>query len=538
MVVAFAYQPLATLAVAWILAVSYGWGKLARERLALEIESPASDLGLSIATGLGLLVCVLFVAGLAGGLRVGVLAALLTAGSVVARRQIAALPATLRAMHARWRQSLNEADALLSLFVPAAVVLLGCGLMVALAPTVTFDSLRTHLPAAQYYAQQHALRPVPGIDYTYYPQGFELLMTLAFALAGQPGAQILAAAMFALLLLLGWSIARECGAGHAGAAIGVVLAGSVPFLHWTAVNPKNDVPLAAFQLGALLAYLHARRTGCFRWTLVAAFLLASSFGVKHVALFGAVPLGLLFVRSAIAARTPVRALAALALVLVVFGTFWHVRTFVLTGNLVYPSVSRVPLETAAFDPEFSLEAKLKKYLVWPWSIHFDGIPSFESVSSNPMGIALVVLAPLFLLVRGPAGAVWPVVFYCAFSLFYWVGYWPVLRYAIAPLTVLLVLAGPRLVALYEGSGVVMRASLLAACAHVLLFALCLTLILEVNAPQFQYFARRIDRDRYLREVLPPTAPLLFLRGRAGPDDGILAVDACPDAYAPHPGRLS
>ncbi|MGH9661885.1 MAG: hypothetical protein ACRD96_25275, partial [Bryobacteraceae bacterium] len=98
LVAALAYEPLATLAVAWILAVSYGWGRLARERLALEIESPAADLGLSIATGLGLLVCVLFVAGLAGGLRAVALAALLAAGSAVARRQIAALPATLRAM--------------------------------------------------------------------------------------------------------------------------------------------------------------------------------------------------------------------------------------------------------------------------------------------------------------------------------------------------------------------------------------------------------------------------------------------------------
>ena len=124
-----------------------------------------------------------------------------------------------------------------------AAVFLILALMVTLAPSVAYDSLRWHLPAARHYAAEHVLAPVPHMDYSVQPQAVEILMTLAHAAAGQPAAQMVNPTFFALTLLLAYAVARRCRIDPMAAVAGVVFAAAIPFLHWTGSIAKNDFAL-------------------------------------------------------------------------------------------------------------------------------------------------------------------------------------------------------------------------------------------------------------------------------------------------------
>ena len=151
------YQPLATLVIIWIVVAAYALGRFCRERLALEISSPAADIALSAGIGLGALTCALFVIGLLGGYRGWVFIVLLAGPSILFRRQAGKLWPALRQAQATWSGADELRSPLISIVVVVTAILLACGMMVVLAPNITFDPLRFHLPLAQHYATAGAL---------------------------------------------------------------------------------------------------------------------------------------------------------------------------------------------------------------------------------------------------------------------------------------------------------------------------------------------------------------------------------------------
>src|SRR5262249_51793863 len=130
-----------------------------------------------------------------------------------------------------------------------------CSLLVILAPSLAYDVLRIHLPLAHSYAALHALRVLPNLSYGYFPQGVETLMTLGYALAGDPAAQMLPPVYFLLTLVAAFRVGRLCELSRAGVLAGVLFIAATPVIHWTGSVPKNDLALAFFTLSAILAYL-------------------------------------------------------------------------------------------------------------------------------------------------------------------------------------------------------------------------------------------------------------------------------------------
>ena len=533
------YEPLATLVVVWIVVAAYGLGRFCRERLALEVRSPVSDVALSTGIGLGALTCALFVIGLLGGYRAWVFVILLAGLPILFRRQAGKLWPALRQAHAAWSGTEELRGPLISVVVVVAAVFLVCAMMAVLAPSIAFDSLRFHLPLVEHYAATGALAPITLEPYSYYPQGVEVLMTPACVLGGQAAARMLHSVFFLLALLAVLAIARECGIGRAGAVTGCVFIASIPFIHWTGGNIKNDLAVAFYQLAGLLAYFCWRRSGNFAWIQAGVFFAAMSAGVKHTALFGLVPLTMLYLYAAWRQPGRLRAIGSLGAVFVLFGLMWFARTWVLTGNPVYPSNVSEPVEVRAVRQDRTIEYKLWMYLLWPWRVHFHGQQHFHSVTPNPLGVSLVVLLPVWLIMRRRrrSRAERVCYFFVAVFLIYWCNFWPTPRYAIAPLALLFLFTGARLTALYHSSGRWMRASAHLAASFCFLFAMCVTFIIEVNAPQLRFFAKKLDRAGYLRETLLTYRSLESLKGRAGPDEMIFAVNNCSRAYAPFPARF-
>ncbi len=519
---------------------AYGCGRFVRERTGLTTKSHAEEISLSAGLGLACLIFLLLPLGLLGLYDPWSLAAVLGICVLGFHREIRKLPASLLGIMRSWASTADLKQPWMAVLVVFAGIFLVCSMMVTLAPSLTHDTLMSHLPAARFYAAEEALEPLPSSRNSYYPQGFEVLMTLGYVFGGQPAAQMVSPLFFGLTVLLAFAVARECGIARAPAVAGVILAASVPFLHWTGSVSKNDMAMAFFLLAALHCYLRGRQSPGSRWLRLGMFFLAASFGVKHVALFGAASLGLLYLHTLWRWPRRFREGLILASIFIAFGICWQVRTFVLTGNPVYPAGldwAVEPLRPNALRPP---DWRRVPHVLIPWVVHFKyTFKAFESPSDNPMGVFLVLFAPLWIVLRRKplqdserAGLIFSGLYFL-----YWGMVWPIVRYAIAPIMIIFLLTTARVWALLRESPPAIKGLVEACLGYNLLFCLLVTMILEINGPQLRLFSGRIDAEQYLHETLLTYPPLAYLQSHVGPEDYILSVDNCSTGYAPNIGRF-
>jgi len=112
-----------------------------------------------------------------------------------------------------------------------------------------------------------------------------------------------------------------------------------------------------------------------------------------------------------------------------------------------------------------------------------------------------------------------------------------MRFGIAPISILAVFTGCKLVALYQESPGWVNRALLSASVYCLWFALLAAAIIEINAPQFQLFAGKIDKAGYLRQALATYPSLEYVKTQTAPGDRVLSIGNCSLAYAPDPAAF-
>ncbi len=433
-------------------------------------------------------------------------------------------------MRSGWLNDPGLAAPHASIAIFAAIVLALIGATTLLTPAWNGDTIQFHIPLMRVFLSAHALTVPPAIPYGYFPQGFEVLAAAAYALAGQSAAQFVNPAFFCLAILVLYRIARCCGTSRSWAVAGVVLGVSIPFVHWTGSVTKNDLPLAAYQLAALLCFLRWRETRLFRWLLVSAFFIAMSFGIKHVAIFGAIPWALACAYTLRREPARFRRAASLAAVVVVLGLFWDARAYLATGNPFFPQNSGIAVRIGQ---KRGPSQSLMRLIDAPYRLHFHGKRNFQSPTQNPLGIVLLLLAPLCLIPRpngSPRRA--EAVLFLFVILYYplWAIEAAVLRYAIAPVLLLAVLGAARL-ALFP------RPLALTAMAAALLFSAPIVILIEMAPAQIPLFLKQIDAATFLRRTLPPYGAVEFLNQHATASDSILSVGDWAAAYAPNPANF-
>ena len=529
---AIVYEVRAAAVTLAVVLAGFALGRRLRRLFKIPAEGAIEDIALSCGLGLGAFHCGLFVLGLAGWYTVPVFLACLALSLFAGRGEIPELWRALARLHHAWgnaEELQGWPGALVAVFGAAFIAFT---LMVALAPSLAYDVLRVHLPLAHVYAAQHALRTPAYLSYGYFPQGVETLMTFGYVLAGDAAAQMLPPVYFALAMLMAFRIGRMCGLGRFAALLGTMFAAATPLIHWTGSVAKNDLALAFFELAALHAYLRWRESGEFRSVLAGAFFVAMGAGIKHSVLYAVPPLALLYAYAAFRQPRPVRSLAKLAALFLVFGTFWPARAWLLMGSPAYPFSAEAAVSAHGAAHWWDVIVRCVRL---PWDIHFHGRQYFESPLDHPMGIALLLFVPLWALVQRQRNrAERACGFFCALYLAYWAVVQGIPRFAIAPILILQVLTAGRLVLFSRLVRPAVRFSLYAAAAYALLFGMLGAAIVEVNAPQLRYFARRIGKTEYLREALLPYRAVEFARSVARPHDAILSVDTCPFVYAPNP----
>jgi hypothetical protein len=527
-------EPRATLVIAALLAACYCAGRALCELCGWNTDAPATDLLFSTASGFALLITALFVSGLARIWYPWFFALLLLAPLLIFGifgRNLLRLINVLRAIFRRWGQLEDLRRPVAGMLIPFAAILAACTTVLMLAPTLSWDAMKEHLPLAQYYLQVHALDPKPDLIYSFFPQATESIFALAWALGGQTAAQCIAPLFFALSLLAVWILARDCGADADEAWTGVVLAASLPVLHWAVSVPKNDAGVTFFLLCSLVAAVRYRATSEFKWVQAGVLFLACAFANKDLALLGAVPLGCVFLYAAWRQPRRLRAFASLAAIFAIVALTWAVRRFVLTGNPIFPFVPGQSI-VSGWPPDPSFRGTILRMLRLPWDLHFHGHDFSETVLIAPLGIAFLFFWPVWLFTRRPNRAERLCLWFAITAFLLWGWRSPYVRYAVTPLAVVALLTGVRLARFWRTSPLLTRASLAAACLWVLIPAMCATMIIEINAPQLRYVAGAIGRDDYLNQALNTHRSLAWLRDHTMPNERILGLENCSDVYAP------
>jgi len=529
--IALVREPRATLVVAALFAACYCAGRALCERCGWSTDAPAADLVFSIASGFALLNTVVFASGLAGLWYPWFFALLLIAPLLFFHRNSLCLIRTLRAIFRRWGELEDLRRPVAGILIPFAAILALCTTVLMLAPTLSWDAMKMHLPLSQYYLQVHALEPKPGLDYSFFPQAAESLFALAWSLGGQPAAQLIAPAFFALSLLAAWILARDCGADSGEALTGIVLVASLPILHWAESVPKNDAALTFFMLASLTAALRWRATSEFKWVQAGVLFLACGFATKDLAVLGAIPLAFVFLPAAWREPRRLRAFASLAMIFAIVALIWNVRRFVLTGNPIFP-LAPGKIAVPGWPPDPSFSGTVLRMLRLPWDLHFHGLGFSEAALIAPLGIAFVVFWPVWLFTPRPNRAEGLCLWLAIASFLLWGLLSFFVRYTAPALTVFALLTGVRLARFWRASAVITRASLAATSLWVMIPAVCAIMIVEINAPQLRYVAGAIGRDEYLSQALITYPSLAWLRDHTTPAERILGLENCSDAYAP------
>lgn len=520
------YAPLATVVLLGVTAIAAAAGKSVLRRGGLE-----TDLSLAALTGFGLLSSILFVLGILRLFRLEAFVVLLLVATLLSRRSFPAVRDELVRVVSAWRQGEELKQSCVGVAVFAALILTVMAALAWLTPTSSGDPVRMHLSLVRVFLAQHSLDVPAVIPYGYFPQGFEVLAAMAYALGGQFAAQGMELVFFALLLRLVFSVARACGATRGWAIVGVTLGMAIPFLHWAGTAFKNDAALAAYEVGALLCFLRWRESSKFGWIVLGTFLIAMSFGVKHVVLFAAIPLFCLYAYAVWRQPRRILAGATLAGMFLCFGLLWHVRTYLATGNPVYPESLRTAVKPAHSKSRWN--NGIWRYVAIPYNIHHNAKKYFESGSPNPAGIVILILAPLWLM-RAPLprnrrteAVVW---FFLLLYYLYWGGTWIVLRYAIAPFLLLAALGAARL-------DLQPRWAAMTAVTMAVVFSLPVIVIMEMTPAQPPYLLKSIDKSEYLRRTLPPYGAVDFLSHHANADDAIASVGNWAAGYSPNPAKF-
>ncbi|HEY6390032.1 MAG TPA: hypothetical protein VIX89_02070, partial [Bryobacteraceae bacterium] len=504
------YQPRATLLAILIGTAQFALGRRTLRTFGFSFAGIAEEIALSSAAGIAETMGALFVLGLLHLFYPVVFLAMLALPCVVLFSEVKRLFVLLRRAHQRWTSLTLLRCAPAGVLVFFSAIFLVCSLAVILSPSLVFDALSYHLADARYFAESHALAPLRFQPNSYFPQGFEVLMAMAFALGGQPAAQMIAPLFFILSLAAAFAVARRCGITSHAALAGLAFVAATPFLLFEGAVVKNDFALAFFLLCALAC--------CLRSVYFSAACLGSAFAIKHVALFAAVPLGIIYLIAIRSRPNRIRTAIALAALFLTTGAYWQVRTFLLTGNPVYPFATADTLTVRTGRSRKTLPEKFIRWIQIPWHAQFDGSRHFESDSPSPLGALLVFSLPVWLLTRRRSSAKRACLLFAGLYLLYWSFEWAILRFAIAPIVVMLLFLADRAAHLYCAAPRFTRAVLTCCVFYCGVISLLVVTLLQINGPELKIFARQLDWPGYLRTWNSAYASLEYLRARAQPGD--------------------
>lgn len=393
-----------------IVYLCFGVGAAALRRLRAECDTSAEEIPFAVALGMGVLSYLLLAAGLLGQLKLWVVVALICFLALVGLRQMARLArqAALLVKPRSWRWA----------GLPLAVFLLvagACTLIGALAPSTEsdYDGLVYHLSIPKLYLRHGSIHSIPWLSHTNFPFTLEMLYLLGLLLRGQAVAKLFHFGCGWLTVLAVFAFGRRWWGARAG-LLGAAALAATPIIAWQMTVAYNELAFALYaflSIYALSLWSRSRPTqGGDGWLWVAGLMCGLALGTKMLA--GVV---LLFALAALAwgalrGRLPrggLPQIAAFAALAAVVASPWYVKSYLWTGNPVYPffyglfdgkywSAQRAH-EYAEAQGAFGLGRGAFDFLALPWNLTMHSRWFFDLPQQlRPVNVLVWVFGPLFL----------------------------------------------------------------------------------------------------------------------------------------------
>ncbi len=325
-----------------LLVICIGVGRHVLHRCRLALDQPLEEVVFSAAVGAAILSASILISGLLAVLWAPVIAAVLVAWALIARREILELPGLCARSAAQLRsRSAHGAYAVagIGVLVIVAVVLI----MQAIAPPADWDSLMYHLQVPQQFLQEGRIYvPVDNLHVVYV--GLVHMLYVPLLALGSPASPAILSVFFALLLGLAvFSLAARFFGG-ATASISLTTVWATTSILLVAITPRLDVTLALYLFLAQYALLVALSEPSRRpYFYLAAFLLGSAIGVKYSALAYILALSPLILWVAFASAHSLRELpkplTLFGLLLLAAALPWLAKNWLLLQAPLYPFFS-------------------------------------------------------------------------------------------------------------------------------------------------------------------------------------------------------
>jgi len=320
---------------AFILWACFGVGAAALGRLRASPDSPAEEIPFAIAIGLGLLSYLVLAVGLLGQLKVPVGIGLVALLALLGWRHMVRLAREagvgLRAMLWHWSA------------LPLSLFFVGTGALMligALAPAGDndYDGLFYHLTLPKLYLHYGAITPLPWLSHSNFPFLMEMLYLLGLLLKGQVLAKLFHFGFGWLTALAVYAFGRRWWGSRAG-VLGAAAFVSVPFVGWEMMSAYNELAFALYAFLAIyaLALWYEKRAAGWLWAC--ALLCGFALGVKMLAMAVVLFTVASLVCDAVRGREKGRGVwrvVAFGLVVAAVASPWYLKSYLWTGNPVYP----------------------------------------------------------------------------------------------------------------------------------------------------------------------------------------------------------
>ncbi|MFQ6132144.1 MAG: ArnT family glycosyltransferase [Armatimonadota bacterium] len=313
-------------------------GRACLRRLRVQPATAAEDLALGTGLGLGILAYAVLLLGLLGLLHVWAVLALLALYAAAGAREVPGAARDLLRSVRAWRPGPWGATIVAVAALAAAVAFVG-----VLAPPSSseWDSLSYHLAAPKVYLKHHRIIYLPYDHHSNFPFTMEMLYTLGLMLSGHTLAKLFHYLTLVLSLVAIGAFARRLfPAQRLSGPLAMAILATVPLVNFEAGTAYLDVALGFYVLLSVhcLGAWRGDRAGGGRWLALGAVFLGLAMGIKMTAL---VLYLLLLVGVAWEALRPRmagagRQLLVFAALAAAVASPWYVKTWINTGNPVYP----------------------------------------------------------------------------------------------------------------------------------------------------------------------------------------------------------
>ena len=500
--------------------------------LRVKMEGALEESVFGVALGFGVVAYLILGIGLLGLLRAEALGVLMILIGVWSVREFVAILFELVQGARSWAGRRSDKVGQVVLFAVAAAGALV--LLRSLAPpsALDWDALSYHLAVPKIYLRHHKIIYVPFTSHSNLPFLLEMLYTLGLSFGSIGAAKLFHFATYAVSALAVYSLSRR----HLNAGIGRLAALiflTVPVVMWEAGNAYSDIATALYVTSAAYAVLNWEQTRSGVWLTVCAIMCGFALSTK---VFAVVPIAALCLWILFAAKDRgkgFRSALLVALLALVVGSPWYIKSYVYTGNPVYPFLYSIfggkywsASAAAAYSNSqsiFGMGHGLKQLLLAPWNLTVHGNYFFDD-PNNPklfsfIGGVFLAFIPLGVLAGGRGKVAARLGLVCLAYGIAWFFLMQQVRYLIGVLPLLAVLAAWGLDAVnrtwkstrYIANGFLAMCVLLSLFTGYLLCLDCARAALGLEPPA-EYLSRTLDTydaQAYANDSLPADAKIVF-----------------------------